>query len=117
MTLTSELAAISTPSTRPGPPPADARYSVIAANTITLNAQPHMKSAPELLRVLPRASRYEWPSMASKPVDSITAKNQPKPAANDSNTKDAPSANKVPMPIRQRKLDTCALAAANIEGS
>ena len=31
--------------------------------------------------------------MASKPVDSITAKNQPNPAATDSSTKDAPNAN------------------------
>ena len=55
--------------------------------------------------------------MASKPVDNITAKNQPKPAANDSSTNDAPSANSVPTAIRQRRLDTCAFAAASIEGS
>ena len=50
ITLASELAAISVARIRPGPPPAAARYNVIAEKITIENATPHTNKTPAVRR-------------------------------------------------------------------
>ena len=118
MTLTSELAAIRTPSTRPGPPPIDASTSGNVANTQILKMQPHANRAPAVRRPSsPRASRYDLPNIKSKLIASERTKNQLKPADVESSTLIAPTANRAPITKRQRSEVTRPRAADSIDGS
>ncbi|HRE44398.1 MAG TPA: hypothetical protein PKY87_10565 [Terricaulis sp.] len=118
ITLTSDDAAINTLSTRAEPAPNAARIIGSAENIISENKQPHTNMSPPDRRWdSPRASRYDRANIASNPIESSKAKNQPSPTSKELSAKPAPTANNAAISARQRKLLTRPRAAANMEES